>query len=221
LTNVEAVTLSSSHALGLVTGGHVYCWGANNAAGDHFLPTTVVSANGAPITNQAVLDAQTITGNTPAQPVPGTFDVSASTTAGTTTLPGAMVYDHAVANMIGVAQVGGSFEVRLASYPSKPLIFLGDTVPGPYPIGVYGYAGVGFSPQLAVVLDYFGAFTGVPNPNAILDPTGQWSVTVNVPNIPAIAGQTIYGQAYAFSFNPFPPNTLFFPTNVLTVTLLP
>ncbi len=189
--------------------------------GDNFLSTTIVSVGGIPITTQLVVDSHTINGKTPGAAAPGLLPVSINTGAGTTTFPSPITYDHAVLNVIGVPQIGGSFDVRISSYPSKPLIFIGDAVPGPTPIGIYGYVGVGLSSQMIVALDYFGAFTNVPDPNAVLDASGQWTSPVPVPNIPGLAGQTVYGQAYAFSFAPFPSNTLFFPTNTQAITFHP
>ena len=189
--------------------------------GGNFTSATLASVGATPIASPLLIDAHTITGQTPAIGTPGAMSVSVSTGAGTSTLPNAITYDHAALNAIGAPHVGGSFEVRISSYPSKPLIFLGDQFPGPTPIGIYGSVGIAMSSAMVVVLDYFGAFTHVPDPSAVLGATGQWSAFAAIPNDPAFIGQTIYGQAYVFSFAPFPANTLFFPTNTLAVTLQP
>jgi hypothetical protein len=64
-------------------------------------------------------------------------------------------------------------------------------------------------------------FTGAPNFSAVLDGTGMWNATVDVPDDPALVGTSVYSQGYVFTFFPFPPNTLFFMTNTLTVTVVP
>jgi hypothetical protein len=209
---VNAITITHSSLTGNVP---------LTITGDHFIPTATATLGGTPILNQAVVDTHTIIGQSPPLLSAGSATVAVSTGAGVGSLSGSITYDHAALNAIGIPQIGGSFEVRISSYPAKPLIFIGDPVPGPTPIGIYGSVGIGLSSQMLVILDYFGAFTNTSDPSAILDPTGQWSATVDVPYVPAIAGATAYAQAYVFSFNPFPPNTLFFPTNTIAITFTP
>lgn len=190
--------------------------------GTEFNSPVQVAIGGALASNIVVVDSTTLTLTTPALSIPQSASIAVNTPGGQAISVAPIIYDHA-ALMVGSGtnSIGSAFELRLSSYPMKPVILLGDTAAGSVSLGGFGTAGLAFSPQLAVLLDYFGAFTHTPDSNATLDSAGQWAAEVEVPNIPILVGITLYAQAYVFSFNPLPPNTLFYLTNTLAVTIVP
>jgi hypothetical protein len=64
-------------------------------------------------------------------------------------------------------------------------------------------------------------FTGSPDPSAVTNATGLWHNIVQVPNVPALSGISVWGQVFVFSFLPLPSNGLFFIGNALQITFVP
>ena len=54
--------------------------------------------------------------------------------------------------------------------------------------------------------------------NPYTDANGNWSLTLTIPNNPALVGATFYGEAFVQDFSLL-PNGLFHQSNVLTVTI--
>ena len=185
------------------------------------LPSTIATIGGTPIVNQVVVNSQTITGITPPLGSPQTVSVAVTTIGGMDVVLDAIEYGHAVIVGTTMAQVGGVFDIRIASYPHRPLVLIVDTAPGPYILGSLGTAAVGFSQAFYPVLDYFGVFTGSFDPTAVTDASGQWSLSGPVGSSLSVQGVTVYAQAYVFSFLPLPANGLFYFTNQHSVSFMP
>lgn len=188
-------------------------------------PATTATIGGVPLSALTIVNSGTMTGTTPPLPFPQVASVVVTTPGGTATLPSAMTYDHAVLmTSPQPTQLGSPLSLRIASYSTPagtPIIFAVDTDPGPTSLGQYGTAALGFSQNLDAVVDFFGAVTGTPDPTAVLDSAGQWEAAGAIPNWPVLIGQVWYGQAYAFTYSPLPPNLLFWISNQVAVSFAP
>ncbi len=189
--------------------------------GANFRSSTTVTVGGAALVGQAVVDDATITGFTPPAAVEAAADLVVATHGIQALLPAAIDYRHAALIVPQTASIGSNIELRVATHASAPLIFLVDPVPGPVPLGQFGVAGIGFSSGMVSIANYFGFFGGQPDPSATVSAEGQWSMNAVVPPDPALLGATLYGQAFAFTYHPLPPNNLFFFSNVEVVTIVP
>ena len=129
-------------------------------------------------------------------------------------------------DLLGTSTIGSPLSLLLQSpAANKPCYVIADTALYGDPAG-FAVATIGSTTYYAHLLLGAGAIpladpSGTFGPsltNPYTDANGNWSLSLQVPNDPTLAGLAFYGEAFVGDFSLF-PNGLFHQSNVLTVTI--